>query len=187
MLSTSQLRGLCPLVMCTVLGFAAAAAPSQDETKDKVAAAKKVLEAAVQEAVDEYISALDAAIAEAKDSGDRDYALSLESERKLLKLHGLSTLPDPSAKSKRILLNNIFRKTDGAILDFRPDYTAYGRHNGLTTNWVMTDPQTLIVGATSPSKPLYIYKFDKSLSRGTVYKYQPLTKERKHTVRRTPR
>jgi len=94
-------------------------------------------------------------------------------------------LPDPTVKSKRILLSHIFRKTDGAILDFRPDYTAYGRHNGKATNWVMTDARTLIMGAIDRTKPVYIHKFDKSLTRGTVYKYHPVTEKRPSVITRS--
>lgn len=179
------LRVFLLLVLATTLQFTTAA--SADDKHPAVVAAEKALKAAVDKAAEDYLARLDAAAKEVLSQGDLKAARAIEEKKQAMKAHGLSTVPDPTAKSKRILLANIFRVTDGAILDFRFDQTAYGRHNGKTTNWVMTDQQTLILGAVDPSRPLYIYKFDKSLSRGVVYKYQPLTTGKRHTVRRSGR
>ena len=154
-------------------------------TNAKALDAKKEFEKEIADAVSRYVVKLETASKAAANDGNFDEAKAIADKKKSLETHGISTTPDPTKKSKRILLANIFKITDGAVLEFRANYTAYGRHNDLTTNWVMTDPQTLIMGATRPTKPLYIYKFDKTLSRGTVYKYQPVTNEKRRTITRS--
>lgn len=183
-MSSRQLQFACSVAASLLLSFSAACF-AQETNSPKVREAKQEFEAAIKRAVAEYVAKLDTAAKAAAAEGDIDEAKSINDYKKSMAAHGISTQPDPMVKAKRILIAHTFRKTSGAILDFRPDYTAFGRHNGKFTNWVMTDPQTLITGATDPTKPIYIHKFDKQLTRGTVYKYQPVTNERRHTITRS--
>lgn len=148
--------------------------------------AKLKFEGALRKAALDYAAELESVAKDAAKAGDFDEAKRLNDLKEDVGKNGVSSRIDPTRKHRQLLHSSLLEIKDGAILELRPDFTALNRISRQVLPWTMTDPQTVILGAPNPTKPLYIYKFDTQLKSGTVYKYLP-SKEKRRTITRVPK